>query len=1208
MAHGPLVLRGDSENDEEVQVEELDLTRSVSPADLLALENCEAAPSPPQPTASSSTQMRRPQLSRLHNSSRSTSDSSAAVDKSCGIRSIAFGTFYAPKHFAAEWAREGRGVDRMLLEKRKKDGAVVLVLRMWDEGSPFSQDATTGSSIRVSIEANTLNRCECSSGGTSLFLHLSRPPLFETFPPRPAGGLKPLARQVPYFDDSHAQVVGYSSRVLRVKLRSKQEYTAFLRQAEEAGLPRFVASHIDVDGSSRCGSTTLAMLQSWLLSLDVRVAFQLEKLVRNGLVDATKVLALRERVEALVAASDTSAVERVLSVFADKLGAFEPEEEPDSGIVLSDEENEPPRRPSIGKKRRRDSFSSLLSSSSADDDVEVVTPLPYARGLAVASPSELSVPELLSLFDRSADDAEQSHFLTQADPSRLVRQIAITPTRILLTGPYLADSNSVTRSYDRPQNFLSVSVRAEDGSPLRDREDYLLKTRFKALFANGLELAGRTFRFLAWSSSALKSASCFFMLPFEHDGHLVSPSYIHRSIGDFSGTPTSFIPAKYSARIAQAFSSTKPSVELASDQVLHIDDITSPSGSCFSDGVGCISPDLAADVVRALKIPLRAKQLPQTCFQFRMGGAKGMLQVDPALSGRTVALRPSQVKFRSTSTSLEIAGVFEAGNASLNRPLITLLECLGVPPERFLRLQEKATKKIRASRSTLKSAIKLAQDWGVAPSTNLLSTLSFLANAPAVASAAFSNPFISRCLDACVEHALREIKHSGRIPLPGCFNLVGVLDLDGVLEEGEIYARLQREDGSFEYLEGTIAISRSPTNHPGDLRCVRAVGRLDKSVGKRIRRLVNCVVFSAKGERSLPSMLAGGDLDGDVYLLLTPESGLIPSPDRIAEPAAYDPSPVVKLDREVDITDAADFFFEYITRDRTGLVATRQLHIADVWPESLFHPDCLRLAQLHSDCVDAAKSGHFVLSDEIPGVPLREGRPAWPDFLTNSSAESYRSPRALGQLYRAIGEDIFKPDAGATVQAGIDPLGALTSALFSLPISSLPRARLAKPSRSLILHYHTLLSSFSSELAKLAALTSSPRLANGRSAGLTEEELFLSITLGARRLDKAGKTAASRRREQTGELFTLARRLIRDGAASATATTPAAKVQNALAAWYAAVEEGEDREKQAARARKGGQERIGLQSFAWLALGVLVEQLQALEAEQKRVEELVLSP
>ncbi|GAA5902596.1 hypothetical protein JCM6882_009327 [Rhodosporidiobolus microsporus] len=471
------------------------------------------------------------------------------------------------------------------------------------------------------------------------------------------------------------------------------------------------------------------------------------------------------------------------------------------------------------------------------------------------------------------------------------------------------------------------------------------------------------------------------------------------------------------------------------------------------------------------------------------------------------------------------------------------------------------------------------------------------------ASAAFSNPFVAACLNSCVVHALREMKHGARIPLPaGCFNLVGVLDISGCLEEGEIFARVER-DGETIFVEGAVAISRSPTNHPGDLRLVRGIGN---KVDKRIRGLVNCVVFSSKGDRSLPSMLAGGDLDGDVYLLLTGASGLLPASDKIAEPAAYDPSPTVKLDRPANVQDVADFFFEYITKDRTGLVATRQLHLADAYPEGLYHPDCLALAQLHSDCVDAAKSGTFVSSSQIPQPPAR----GWPDFLTNDAPDSYRSAKALGQLFRAIGEDLFerfKPSVPSAAQDKVDPLRALTTALSSLSLPGLRDARLSRQPPPTLLTYHkTLLLSFSAELSKLADLSPSPRLVSGRPSAVTEEELFLSVSLGVRRLDKADKDALGRRKEQVGELFAIARRRIRDGESvkgekEVQVVGTREKVETAWAAWVAAVEVGEERTKAEAGTK---QRRMGLKTWAWLALGVLTEQLEALEKEH--VEAIVI--
>jgi len=255
-----------------------------------------------------------------------------------------------------------------------------------------------------------------------------------------------------------------------------------------------------------------------------------------------------------------------------------------------------------------------------------------------------------------------------------------------------------------------------------------------------------------------------------------------------------------------------------------------------------------------------------------------MLQVDPSLEGQQTALRPSQIKFKSSLVTLEIADTFSAKTGYLNRPLIKVLEDLGVKADAFLRLQKSATKSIRQARSKLESTVRLLDEWSLSPSSRLSQTLAFLARHSKTSKAAFSNPFVSHSLDAAVVHILRDIKYKARIPLPGCYNLVGVVDINDILEEDEIFARIQTDDGTIQHLEGRIAISRSPTNHPGDVRIVKAVGQLPKGKADRIRKLLNCVVFSAKGERhmlprassssshllsltgtrSLPSMLAGG--------------------------------------------------------------------------------------------------------------------------------------------------------------------------------------------------------------------------------------------------------------------------------------------------------------------------------------------------------------
>ena len=103
----------------------------------------------------------------------------------------------------------------------------------------------------------------------------------------------------------------------------------------------------------------------------------------------------------------------------------------------------------------------------------------------------------------------------------------------------------------------------------------------------------------------------------------------------------------------------------------------------------------------------------------------------------------------------------------------------------------------------------------------------------------------------------------------------------------------------------------------------------------------NCVIFACNGRRSLPSMLAGGDLDGDEYLLITEERL---HPPNQHDPLAYGAPELVTLDRDATIEDVADFVVNYINNDILGLIATRQLIMADKSEQLLADVNCIRLA------------------------------------------------------------------------------------------------------------------------------------------------------------------------------------------------------------------------------------------------------------------------
>jgi RNA-dependent RNA polymerase len=117
--------------------------------------------------------------------------------------------------------------------------------------------------------------------------------------------------------------------------------------------------------------------------------------------------------------------------------------------------------------------------------------------------------------------------------------------------------------------------------------------RVGGILKNGFELAGRQFEFLAYSSSALREHAVWFVHPFQHpQGGLVNGTSIRASLGNF--TELLKMPSKYAARLAQAFTATDLSVDIHREAWELVEDLVCSNKSyVFTDGVGTISRDLA---------------------------------------------------------------------------------------------------------------------------------------------------------------------------------------------------------------------------------------------------------------------------------------------------------------------------------------------------------------------------------------------------------------------------------------------------------------------------------------------------------------------------------------------------------------------------------------------------------------------------------------
>ena len=157
-----------------------------------------------------------------------------------------------------------------------------------------------------------------------------------------------------------------------------------------------------------------------------------------------------------------------------------------------------------------------------------------------------------------------------------------------------------------------------------------LDARVGSVLRTGVQITGRQFEFLGYSMSSLRTKAVWFVAGFtKADGTPVNAASIRADLGDFSRVLRS--PARFGARIAQAFTATDPSVLLRPEQIVREPDIER-NGYCFTDGAARMSQALADEVWATMRHVRAAPRVPGA-FQFRLGGYKGVVAVDPSLQG-----------------------------------------------------------------------------------------------------------------------------------------------------------------------------------------------------------------------------------------------------------------------------------------------------------------------------------------------------------------------------------------------------------------------------------------------------------------------------------------------------------------------------------------------------------------------------------------------
>ncbi|KAG2157651.1 RdRP-domain-containing protein [Suillus bovinus] len=713
--------------------------------------------------------------------------------------------------------------------------------------------------------------------------------------------------------------------------------------------------------------TSIEKLHDFLSQIPYNLGFEVEKTVADSLLSVADIFSLKEVILSLQAEHGDDAPE-IFQSFATEL----------AGRIASRTKSRKRRAP---RQSSQESLPSLLHRVTQGFIKEHQKPRPL-----LAPPPQSGV--------------------------YLSYHLILTPTRYVLEGPFPDQSNSVLRRYGHPECFLRVCFQDENGSKLHREPDYsiieLSRVRYRCILFNGCRVAGRQFQFLGYSMSGLKEHSVWFVTPFENEnGKLLNAQAIRNNLGDFSKLHRQ--PARLAARWSQAFSGTDPSITLLPEEVdFCCPDRYSPSGGLMTDGCSSISVELAREIWRSMqkgkKRSAKLRHVP-SAFQFRLGGAKGMVVQDPTIPGKLVRLRPSQIKFDAPenltfdvqSTSAEPIPVF------LNRPLISLMEFLGVDAQRIIELQDDVIRKAQSVRLSCADASTIIQQHGLGASfhlpslfTNLSSILELEIGDGGNNPWKWNNNLIESSLKCVETYILREVKYRAHIAVPGSYTLLGVSDEWCCLREGEIYATVFNErTGEVKSITGKVAITRSPQIHPGDLQVVTAVHRPE------LEHLKNVVVFSCEGERALAPCLGGGDLDGDLFnLILDPR--LLPT--KQFKPGEYPAVTIRSTLKACGISDVADFVIDYIQSDLIGPIAISHLRFSDLKTPDC--AECIQLASFASQALDFPKSGTPVNFKSLPWLRKTQARP---DFLAREGAnlnvtggQYYVSPKLLGQLFRRV--------------------------------------------------------------------------------------------------------------------------------------------------------------------------------------------------------------
>lgn len=172
-------------------------------------------------------------------------------------------------------------------------------------------------------------------------------------------------------------------------------------------------------------------------------------------------------------------------------------------------------------------------------------------------PSHFKVGPIIDLIRENTKKMQQEtamrqEALTPNQNLASIHRVTVTPSRITLHGPELEAKNRILRKYpNHHEYFIRVQFCDENGQDINIFNPKInldeVWQRFKRILGSGIPIAGRTYSFLGFSHSSLRSHSAWVCTPGPHSQYNtdIMASSLHRSsmiMGSFRHISVSLEP------------------------------------------------------------------------------------------------------------------------------------------------------------------------------------------------------------------------------------------------------------------------------------------------------------------------------------------------------------------------------------------------------------------------------------------------------------------------------------------------------------------------------------------------------------------------------------------------------------------------------------------------------------------------------------------